>query len=47
MKQFSEQFPDKSIVVTLSQQLSWSHFLVLIPIKSLEAKLYHAEASAP
>ncbi|MEQ1799414.1 MAG: PDDEXK nuclease domain-containing protein [Lacibacter sp.] len=46
MLQFAEQFPDNSIVVTLSRQLSWSHFLVLIPLKSQEAKLYYAQASA-
>jgi predicted nuclease of restriction endonuclease-like (RecB) superfamily len=46
MLQFAEQFPDHSIVVTLSRQLSWSHFLVLIPLKSQEAKLYYAQASA-
>ncbi|MCP4105800.1 MAG: DUF1016 domain-containing protein [Desulfobacteraceae bacterium] len=30
MMQFAEQFSDIEIVVTLSRQLSWSHFLVLI-----------------
>ena len=29
----SEQFPDHEIVVTLSRQLAWSHFIVLIPLK--------------
>ena len=33
MIQFAEQFSDFTIVVTLSRQLSWSHFLVLIPLK--------------
>jgi len=28
MLQFAEQFPDNSIVATLSRQLSWSHFSV-------------------
>jgi len=46
MLQFAEQFPDNSIVATLSRQLSWSHFLVLIPLKSQEAKLYYAQVSA-
>ena len=46
MIQFAEQFPDNSIVVTLSRQLSWSHFLALIPLKNQEAKLYYAQASA-
>jgi hypothetical protein len=26
-------FPDESIVVTRSRQLSWSHFAALIPLK--------------
>lgn len=43
MLQFAEQFADYSIVVTLSRQLSWSHFLVLIPLKTEEAKLFYAE----
>src|SRR6218665_4027295 len=34
MMQFAEQFPDLSIVVTLSRQLSWSHFIALLPLKS-------------
>ena len=46
MIQFAEQFSDIEIVVTLSRQLSWSHFLVLIPLKSPEAKLYYAQSSA-
>ncbi|MFV8346478.1 PDDEXK nuclease domain-containing protein [Flavobacterium sp. ZB4P13] len=42
MMQFAEQFTDKQIVVTLSRQLSWSHFLAIIPIKNQEAKLFYA-----
>ena len=37
MIQFSSQFLDFEIVVTLSRQLSWSHFLVLIPLKTQES----------
>ncbi|PWK16952.1 putative nuclease of restriction endonuclease-like (RecB) superfamily [Arcicella aurantiaca] len=44
MLQFAEQFPDFSIVVTLSRQLSWSHLLVLLPLKSQEAKLFYAQS---
>lgn len=33
MLQFAEQYPDMQIVVTLSRQLSWSHFLILIPLR--------------
>jgi hypothetical protein len=37
----------KQIVVTLTRQLSWSHFLALIPLKSKDAQLFYAkEASA-
>lgn len=46
MLQFSEQFIDKEIVVTLSRHLSWSHFLVLITLKSLEAKFFYAQLAA-
>lgn len=42
MMQFADQFTDKEIVVTLSRQLSWSHFLAIIPIKNTEAKLFYA-----
>jgi predicted nuclease of restriction endonuclease-like (RecB) superfamily len=43
MLQFAEQFPDREIVVPLARQLSWSHFLILIPLKSQEAKLFYAQ----
>ena len=45
MLQFAEQFRDEGIVVTLSRQLSWSHFLALIPLKSSEAKMFYARES--
>ena len=45
MLQFVEQFPEEEIVVSLSRQLSWSHFLALIPLKSLEAKMFYANES--
>ncbi|MGO9200831.1 MAG: PDDEXK nuclease domain-containing protein [Limisphaerales bacterium] len=32
MLQFAEVFPDRKIVVSLIRQLSWTHFLRLIPI---------------
>ena len=43
MIQFATQFADLSIVVPLARQLSWSHFLVLIPLKNVEAKLFYAQ----
>ena len=46
MLQFAEQFQDDEIVATLSRQLSWSHFLALIPLKSQEARLFYARQAA-
>ncbi|PID28062.1 MAG: hypothetical protein CR982_04730 [Candidatus Cloacimonadota bacterium] len=45
MRQFAEQFTDLEIVSTLSTQLSWSHFVELLPIKKEEAKLFYAQKS--
>jgi predicted nuclease of restriction endonuclease-like (RecB) superfamily len=42
MMQFAEQFTDQQIIVTLSLQLSWSHFVELLPINNQEAKLFYA-----
>lgn len=42
MLQFAKQFNDDKIVVTLSRQLSWSHILILLPLKTPEAKLFYA-----
>ncbi|KFC21011.1 hypothetical protein IO89_12350 [Epilithonimonas lactis] len=43
MMQFAELFSEMQIVVTLSRQLTWSHFLVLIPLKSEGAKEFYAQ----
>lgn len=43
MIQFAQSFPDEAIVVTLSQQLSWSHFHALLPIKDPLAREFYAE----
>jgi hypothetical protein len=40
MMQFEEQFTDIEIVGSLSRHLSWSHFLVLLPIKSMRQKCF-------
>lgn len=45
MLQFAEQFTEEQNVVTLSRHLSWSHFIVLLPLKSLEAKLFYAQSA--
>ena len=41
--QFSELFHDPEIVSTLSTQLSWSHFMELLPIKEPLARDFYAE----
>ena len=43
MIRFAQLFPDEAIVVTLSQQLSWSHFHALLPIKDPLARDFYAE----
>lgn len=43
MIQFAEVFPEEKIVVTLLRQLSWSHFLVLVPLKDLLQREFYAE----
>ena len=45
MMQFALFFPDSQIVATLSRQLSWSHFVEVIPLKDdhfyLDLLFYH------
>jgi predicted nuclease of restriction endonuclease-like (RecB) superfamily len=41
--QFAQFFPDPAIVSTLSTQLSWSHFIELLPIKDALARDFYAE----
>src|SRR5690606_41175312 len=36
-------FPDESIVQTLSRQLSWSHFVELIPMEDRLKREFYAE----
>ena len=43
MIQFAEVFPDKEIVVTLSRQLSWSHFVSILPLKDDLQRDFYAE----
>jgi len=43
MINFAGRFPDVQIVVPLAQQLSWSHFIALLPLKSDEAFMYYAQ----
>ena len=41
--QFCQNFPDQEIVSTLSTQLSWSHFIELLPIRDPLAREFYAE----
>ena len=42
-KSKAQAFPEEAIVVTLSQQLSWSHVHALLPIKDQLARDFYAE----
>ena len=43
MIQFAETFPDMEIVATLSRQLSWSHFVEILPLKDRLKLDFYAE----
>ena len=43
MIKFAECYPDPKIVVTLSQQLSWSHFIAILPVDDDLARDFYAE----
>ena len=46
MIQFQMQFSDLEIVATLSRQLSWSHFVLLLSIKNRQTQAFYAHMSA-
>ena len=46
MRQFAQAFPEAEIVATLSRQLSWSHILALLPLKSAPARQFYAAQCA-
>jgi len=46
MIKFAELFPDIKILATLSQELSWSHFIEILPLKNEEARFYYAKDAA-
>jgi len=46
MVQFAQAFPDAEIVATLSRQLSWSHLVTLLPLKTIEARRHYASQAA-
>src|SRR5208337_4871510 len=43
MIQFAESFPDGEIVAALSRELSWSHFVELIPLEDRLQRDFYAE----
>ena len=43
MVQFAATFPDEQIVVSLIRQLSWTHFIALIPLKNPLQRDYYAQ----
>ena len=43
MMQFAEVFPEEEIVVSLIRQLSWTHFIALIPLKEATKRDFYAE----
>lgn len=43
MARFAEQFPDERILVSLIQELTWTHFLALLPLKDSLAREFYAE----
>lgn len=40
--QFANEFPNLEIVVPLARQLSWSHFIILLPLETIDEKLFYA-----
>ncbi|QCX48262.1 PDDEXK nuclease domain-containing protein [Ralstonia pseudosolanacearum] len=46
MVQFAVTFPDEQIVVSLIRQLSWTHFIALIPLKDSNQRDYYAQMAS-
>lgn len=46
MVQFAKAIPQPEIVATLSRQLSWSHFVNLLPLKTKPARQFYASQAA-
>jgi len=46
MMQFAEQFADFEIVSSLTTQLSWTHFVEVLPLRTMEAKLFYMRECA-
>ncbi|MCP4696905.1 MAG: DUF1016 domain-containing protein [Gammaproteobacteria bacterium] len=46
MVKFAGEFPDSEKVATLSQQLSWSHWVLLLPLKDTQKREFYAQMCA-
>ena len=46
MLRFAQAFPDAEIVSTLSTQLSWSHLVAIVPLKTAQARQFYAAQAA-
>ncbi|MFT4220107.1 MAG: PDDEXK nuclease domain-containing protein, partial [Microbacterium sp.] len=46
MIKFAQQFPDAEIVASLARELSWTHFVALLPLKSEAARMFYANLVA-
>ncbi len=46
MVKFAESFPDAAIVSTLSTQLSWSHMVTIVALKTPQARQYYASRAS-
>jgi predicted nuclease of restriction endonuclease-like (RecB) superfamily len=46
MVKFAEGFPDAAIVSTLSAQLSWSHMVAIVALKTPQARQFYANQAA-
>lgn len=46
MVKFAQAFPDAAIVSTLSTELSWSHLVAIVALKSAPARAFYARCAA-
>ncbi len=46
MVQFATTFPDEQILVSLIRELSWTHFIALIPLKDPLQRDYYAQMAS-
>ena len=46
MVRFATEFPDSNILPPLVAKLTWSHFIELFHLKSLDAKLFYAQRAS-